>query len=181
MNCRHCGHENIEGAHFCASCGSAMDQTEDQGSSWVGKVVGGRFKVNRVLGEGGMGIVYEGEQRMGSSVRRVAIKTLHAHLSKDESVLARFHRECGTVSQLEHPNTIKFYDFGAESDGTLYIAMEFIDGRSLDRVIEADGVLAPMRCIKILKQICGALDEAHDQGVIHRDLKPENIVLTERL
>lgn len=154
---------------------------QGQGHDWVGKVVGGRFKVNRVLGEGGMGIVYEGEQQMGSTVRRVAIKTLHSHLSKDESVLQRFQRECGTVAQLVHPNTIKFYDFGKEKDGTLYIAMEFINGRSLDRVLEADGPLAPARAVKILKQICGALDEAHDMGVIHRDLKPENVVLTEQL
>lgn len=155
-----------------------MDQ---QNADWVGKVVGGRFKVKRVLGEGGMGIVYEGEQQMGNTVRRVAIKTLHAHLSKDESVLQRFHRECGTVAQLVHPNTIKFYDFGKESDGTLYIAMEFINGQSLDRVLEADGPMSPARAVKILKQVCGALDEAHDLGVIHRDLKPENIVLTEQL
>ncbi len=95
---------------------------------WVGRVVGGRFRVTRVLGEGGMGVVYEGEQHMGSTVRKVAIKTLDSHLSKDPSVLARFHRECGTVAQLEHANTIKVYDFGAEADGTLYIAMEFVSG-----------------------------------------------------
>jgi len=154
---------------------------EQPSVDWVGRTVGGRFKVKRVLGEGGMGIVYEGEQQMGNTVRRVAIKTLHAHLSKDENILQRFHRECGTVAQLVHPNTIKFYDFGKESDGTLYIAMEFINGQSLDRVLEADGPMPPARAVKILKQVCGALDEAHDLGVIHRDLKPENIVLTEQL
>ncbi len=157
-----------------------MSAEESQQPDWIGRVVGGRFKVKRILGEGGMGVVYEGEQQMGSNVRRVAIKTLHAHLSQDASVLARFNRECGTVSQLVHPNTIKFFDFGSE-DGTLYIAMEFLDGPSLDRVIEEGGPLSPSRTVKILSQICGSLDEAHDQGVIHRDLKPENIVLSERL
>ena len=82
-----------------------------------------------------MGIVYVGEQQMGSTVRKVAIKTLHSHLSKDPAVLARFHRECGTVAQLEHPNTIKFYDFGATADGTLYIAMEFVSGKPLADVV----------------------------------------------
>lgn len=181
MNCTSCGHENIDGAHFCAECGQELSRQDADDGSWVGKVVGGRFKVTRVLGEGGMGVVYEGEQNMGSTVRRVAIKTLHPHLSKDESVVARFHRECGTVAQLQHPNTIKFYDFGAEADGTLYIAMEFLDGQSLDKVIDSDGPLSAIRVVKILQQMCGALDEAHDQGVVHRDLKPENVVLGERL
>jgi len=181
MDCHSCGHENIENARFCAGCGTSLQAEEEEEHNWIGRTVGGRFKVNSVLGEGGMGIVYEGEQQMGSNVRRVAIKTLHSHLSKDESVLARFHRECGTVSQLEHPNTIKFYDFGKEDDGTLYIAMEFIDGQSMDDVIVKEGPLAPTRVAKIMEQVCGALDEAHDLGVIHRDLKPENIVLTERL
>ncbi len=109
---------------------------------WIGRLVGGRFRVTRVLGEGsGMGVVYAAEQQMGSTVRKAAIKTLHPHLSKDPSVLQRFHRECGTVAQLEHPNTIKVSDFGAEADGTLYIAMEFVEGRSLDKVIEAEGPL----------------------------------------
>jgi serine/threonine protein kinase len=182
MNCESCGHENLQEARFCASCGVQLaSKTADEGGSWVGRLVGGRFLVKSVLGEGGMGIVYEGEQQMGSKTRKVAIKTLHSHLSNDASVLARFHRECGTVSALEHPNTIKFYDFGSEADGTLYIAMEFIDGQALDAVIEEAGALSPQRAVKILGQICGALDEAHGQGVIHRDLKPENIVLTERL
>ncbi len=179
MNCESCGHENIEGAHFCAKCGVALESGTDQ-DGFIGKLVGGRFRIHRVLGEGGMGIVYEGEQHMGSTTRRVAVKTLHEHLSRDKSVLARFHRECGTVSDLVHPNTIKFYDFG-DHEGTLYIAMEFLDGPSLDKVIEEQGPMNPTRVAKIMKQICGALDEAHEKGIVHRDLKLENVVLTERL
>ena len=180
MKCDACGHDNIDGARFCANCGGLMPVEPEKGQdAMIGQLIGGRYRVTGVLGEGGMGIVYVGEQQMGSTVRKVAIKTLHAHLSKDPAVLARFHRECGTVAQLEHPNTIKFYDFGATADGTLYIAMEFVAGRALADMVQ-EGPMAPDRVIKIMRQVCGALDEAHMQGIIHRDLKPENIVLTDR-
>lgn len=180
MKCESCGHENVEGARFCANCGITQSLHVDTGNPLVGKMVGGRFRVTGVIGEGGMGIVYAAEQQMGSAVRKVAVKTLHKELSADPSVTARFHRECGTVAQLEHPNTIKVYDFGAMDDGTLYIAMEFIDGKPLDRVIEESGSLSPERVMKLLRQVSGSLEEAHKLGIIHRDLKPENVVLTER-
>ena len=180
MKCDACDHSNIDGARFCANCGALMAHEQKAGdNAMIGQLIGGRYRVTGVLGEGGMGIVFVGEQQMGSTVRKVAIKTLHPHLSKDPSVLARFHRECGTVAQLEHPNTIKFYDFGATADGTLYIAMEFVSGRSLADVVQ-DGPISPDRVTKIMRQVCGALDEAHMQGIIHRDLKPENVVLTDR-
>ncbi len=180
MKCESCGHENIQGARFCAGCGVQLP-TNGPNEGWIGKLIGGRFRVTRVLGEGGMGVVYAAEQQMGSTVRKVAIKTLHAHLSHDPSILARFHRECGTVAELEHPNTIKVYDFGQTDDGTLYIAMEFVEGRALDIIIAEAGVLAPERVVRILEQVAGALDEAHGKGIVHRDLKPENVVLGTRL
>jgi serine/threonine protein kinase len=180
MKCEACGHENVDGARFCAKCGAILATPQEGPDPLIGQVIGGRYRVTSVLGEGGMGKVYVGEQQMGSTVRKVAIKTLHAHLSSDPSVLQRFHRECGTVAQLEHPNTIKFFDFGATPDGTLYIAMEFVAGKPLSDVIAQQGPLSPERVNKIMRQVCGALDEAHLQGIIHRDLKPDNIVLTDR-
>jgi eukaryotic-like serine/threonine-protein kinase len=180
MQCEACGTENIDGARFCAKCGGLLAVHEEGPDPLIGQMIGGRYRVTAVLGEGGMGKVYVGEQQMGSTIRKVAIKTLHQHLSKDPSVLARFHRECGTVAQLEHPNTIKFFDFGATQDGTLYIAMEFVAGKPLADVLEKEAPLSPERVVKILRQVCGVLDEAHLQGVIHRDLKPDNVVLTNR-
>ena len=181
MHCQACGHENVNEARFCASCGAALPtRVEDQQDPLVGQVIGNRYRITGVLGEGGMGVVYVGEQQMGSTIRKVAVKTLHPHLSKDASVIKRFHRECGTVAQLEHPNTIKVYDFGSTPDGTLYIAMEFVAGRSLNDVLVKDGKLSPERVTQILRQICGALDEAHQLGIVHRDLKPDNIILSQR-
>ena len=180
MQCEACGTTNIDGARFCAKCGALMPVAEEGPDPLIGQLIGGRYRVTGVLGEGGMGKVYVGEQQMGSTIRKVAIKTLHLHLSKDPAVLARFHRECGTVAQLEHPNTIKFFDFGATQDGTLYIAMEFVAGKPLAEVLEKDAPMTPERVVKIMRQVCGVLDEAHLQGVIHRDLKPDNIVLTNR-
>jgi serine/threonine-protein kinase len=181
MKCEACSHDNVEGARFCANCGVVLAvQHKDSGDPMIGQVIGGRFRIKRVLGEGGMGIVYEAEQQMGSTVRKVAVKTLHKALSTDPSVAARFHRECGTVAGLEHPNTVKVYDFGATPDGTLYIAMEFLQGEPLNVVIEKGAPLDPARVINIVRQIAGSLDEAHQQGIIHRDLKPENVVLISR-
>src|SRR5215468_3143190 len=157
MKCEACGHENVDGARFCAKCGAILATPAEGPDPLIGQLIGGRYRVTGVLGEGGMGVVYVGEQQMGSTVRKVAIKTLHSHLSKDPSVLQRFHRECGTVAQLEHPNTIKFFDFGATQDGTLYIAMEFVAGKPLSDII-LKGALAPDRVVKIMRQVCGALD-----------------------
>jgi serine/threonine-protein kinase len=132
-----------------------------------------------MLGEGGMGRVYSGEQQMGTSVRRVAVKTLLAQYAKDKQVVDRFKRECGLVSELEHPNTIKVYDYGQTDTGDLYIAMELLTGVSLEKALEG-GPLSPERVDRIVSQIAGSLQEAHEKGIVHRDLKPANIYLTTR-
>jgi serine/threonine-protein kinase len=146
----------------------------------IGQTFGGKFKVLRLLGEGGMGAVYEGEQQLGTTKRKVAVKTLHPHLSRDPNVQARFEREVGTIAELEHPNTIQVYDFGKTPDGILYIVMEFLSGKSVADVLVAEGPLSAERTGRILQQVCGSLAEAHGRGIIHRDLKPDNVVLLER-
>src|SRR4051812_27666684 len=146
----------------------------------IGQTIAGKYKVVRLLGEGGMGCVYQGEQMLGTTARKVAVKTLHKHLSHDESIKARFQREVGTVAALEHPNTIQVFDFGTMDDGTLYIVMEFVQGRSVADVLEKDGPMQPDRVVNILRQVTGSLEEAHGHGIVHRDLKPDNVVLAER-
>jgi serine/threonine-protein kinase len=146
----------------------------------VGKTIANKYRIVKLLGEGGMGAVYQGEQQMGTKTRPVAIKTLHPHLSKDPKVRARFDREVGTIAELEHPNTIQVYDFGTTEDGLLYLVMEFINGTNVADMLEKHGAMEPQRVEKIMTQVCGSLEEAHSRGIIHRDLKPENVVLTER-
>jgi serine/threonine-protein kinase len=179
MECPACHTPNNDGARFCAKCGALLPAQADEKDPLIGTVVGGRFRISGILGEGGMGRVYTGEQQMGTSVRKVAVKTLLAQYAKDPQVLARFMRECGTVSELEHPNTIKVYDFGQTDSGELYIAMELLSGKSLESVVEA-GPMAPERVDRIVQQMCGSLAEAHEKGVVHRDLKPANVYLTTR-
>jgi serine/threonine-protein kinase len=146
----------------------------------IGQVLGGKYTVVRLLGEGGMGAVYEGEQQLGTTKRKVAVKTLHPHLSRDPKIKARFEREVGTIAELEHPNTIQVYDFGSTAEGILYIVMEFLHGKSLADQLEKQGAMAPERVVNILQQVCGSLEEAHARGIVHRDLKPDNVVLVER-
>ncbi|MCL4749885.1 MAG: serine/threonine protein kinase [Myxococcales bacterium] len=179
MNCAVCNQDNPDGARFCQSCGAPMARPSEDPSSLVGQIVGGRYLVTRIIGEGGMGVVYEAEQKMGAHTRKVAIKTLLPSLSSDHTVVSRFYRECGVVAQLEHPNTIRFYDFGETPDKRLYIAMEYVKGEPLTALI-ARGPIALERTQRILKQVCGALAEAHSLGIVHRDLKPDNIILTRR-
>ncbi|WP_437677453.1 protein kinase domain-containing protein [Sorangium sp. So ce131] len=180
MDCPACHQPNIDGARFCATCGALLPVAPVEADPLIGTIVGGRFRIVGVLGEGGMGRVYHGEQPMGTSVRKVAIKTLLEQHAKDPQVVARFMRECGTVSELEHPNTIKVYDFGQTNTGELYIAMELLNGLSLETALERGGALSPERVDRILAQVCGSLQEAHEKGIVHRDLKPANIFLTKR-
>jgi serine/threonine-protein kinase len=199
MQCSSCNAQ-IEGGKFCPVCGKPVEArpatgasaggaggaggsgggAEEQDTSLVGQQLGGKYKVVKLLGEGGMGAVYQGEQQLGPKTRNVAIKTLHNHLSKDPKILARFEREVGTVAELEHPNTIQVYDFGKTPEGLLYIVMEFIQGTNLAEQLEKNGAMEPARVEKIMTQICGSLEEAHGRGIVHRDLKPDNVVLTER-
>ncbi len=181
MECPSC-HKPVDGSErFCKNCGSPVPTASIAGTDpLLGQILGGKFRVVKLLGEGGMGAVYEGEQQLGTKARKVAIKTLHKELSSDPSIQARFQREVSTIAELEHPNTIQVYDFGSTPEGQLYLVMEFVQGKSLASVLETGGAMEPPRADAILRQICGSLGEAHQHGIVHRDMKPDNVVLTER-
>jgi serine/threonine-protein kinase len=143
-----------------------------------GRLIAGNFRIERLIGQGAMGNVYKAEQI--SLGKAVAVKVLHAHLMDDEKLVGRFKREAKSASKLNHPNSIQIIDSGQDKDGTLYIAMELLDGRDLAQVIRDEFPISLPRVVRIMTQVMSALDEAHAQGVIHRDLKPSNIMLIER-
>ncbi|HJU02673.1 MAG TPA: Stk1 family PASTA domain-containing Ser/Thr kinase [Actinomycetes bacterium] len=134
-----------------------------------------RYEVGRLLGAGGMAEVFEGRDRL--LARRVAIKVLQAQFARDPSFLIRFKREAQAAASLSHPNIVGVYDTGSE-DGTHFIVMEFVDGRTLKDVIRAEGPLYPERAAEICADVCSALAAAHARGLIHRDIKPGNVMLT---
>jgi predicted Ser/Thr protein kinase len=134
-----------------------------------------RYEVGRLLGAGGMAEVFEGRDRL--LARRVAIKVLQAQFVRDPSFLIRFKREAQAAASLNHPNIVGVYDTGSE-DGTHFIVMEYVDGRTLKEVIRAEGPLYPERAAEICADVCSALVAAHARGLIHRDIKPGNVMLT---
>lgn len=144
------------------------------GASLIGRSMDqGRYTVLKLIGEGGMGVVYQARQV--SMDRMVAMKILRAQLAMDEKLLARFKQEALSVSRLRHPNTITVYDYGRTDDGLLFIAMELLGGQSLFDLLTRRRRLSLGRTLHIMTQVCGAVAEAHQLGVVHRDLKPENI------
>jgi eukaryotic-like serine/threonine-protein kinase len=134
-----------------------------------------RYEVGRLLGAGGMAEVFEGRDRL--LARRVAIKVLQVQFVRDPSFLIRFKREAQAAASLSHPNIVGVYDTGSE-DGTHFIVMEYVDGRTLKEVIRAEGPLYPERAAEICADVCSALVAAHARGLIHRDIKPGNVMLT---
>jgi serine/threonine-protein kinase len=145
---------------------------------YIGTTLSGRFTVEKKLGEGGFGAVYNGIQLLTG--RKVAIKLLHPEMTRDQNVVARFRREGQVLCSLRDAHTITTYDFDQTADGTLFIAMELLEGRSLHDVFHDEAPIAWQRMLKVMSEMCSSLEEAHTLGIVHRDLKPENIYLENR-
>ncbi|TML03214.1 MAG: Stk1 family PASTA domain-containing Ser/Thr kinase [Actinobacteria bacterium] len=140
----------------------------------IGSVVDGRYRVVSRLGSGGMADVYCAEDlQLG---RRVALKVLYRRFAEDQEFVERFRREASSAAGLQHQHVVSVYDRG-EYDGTYWIAMEYLEGRSLKRLIQEEGPLAPERAVDLGIQILRAARFAHRRGIIHRDLKPHNVIV----
>jgi serine/threonine-protein kinase len=146
--------------------------------AFIGRdILNGQFQILQKVGSGGMGSVYKALQPEMN--RMVGVKILHPKLANRKDLVSRFRREARALSQLTHPNTVKVFLYGELEDGSLYIIMEFLEGKNLNQTVRADGPFSLERALPILVQVCGALDEAHRAGIIHRDLKPENVFLVQ--
>jgi eukaryotic-like serine/threonine-protein kinase len=199
MQCTHCGFDNQASAVSCVKCATPFpgsDLTLAGGSETtpsasftqapsaapaatpgiieVGSVVGNRFEILQLLGEGGMGAVYKAHDR--ELEKDVALKLIRSELARNPEILQRFKQEIILARQITHRNVIRIFDIG-QADNHKYITMEYLEGRDLRAVLREKGKLPPEEAAKIVLQICRALEAAHGEGVIHRDLKPQNIML----
>jgi serine/threonine protein kinase len=163
-------------AIFVFTVALARAQREAQKAAIEAKQLG-QYRLETRLGAGAMGVVYKGHHAM---LRRpTAIKMLSVE-KVNESSIQRFEREVQITCKLNHPNTVAIYDYGRTPEGVFYYAMEFLDGIDLQALVERYGPQPEGRVIRILKQICGSLYEAHSLGLVHRDIKPANIMLNRR-
>ncbi|WP_174258797.1 serine/threonine-protein kinase [Myxococcus xanthus] len=162
--CPHCG--STDGVdHLCSG----------QSLQLLGQVLDGRYKIESVLGQGGMGMVFRATQ---TSVQRpVAVKTLNPSLAAAPQFFERFRREAELASRLRHPNVITIFDFGRSPDGTCYYVMELLEGESLKETVKRQGPMSLRRALSLVEQASQGLAHAHAEGCVHRDLKPHNIMV----
>lgn len=178
-------HSNVtQPMHECPRCGRCEDATvrtcPADGSTmrlvpFVPRVVDGKYRLEQLLGRGGMGAVYRArDMRLD---RLVAVKVVRAELLGDLEARRRFRREAQIVARLQHPSIVAVFDYGTFADGGAFLVMELVRGEDLRRVLLREGRMDPLRTARILTSVCGAIEAAHREGVLHRDLKPENILL----
>jgi serine/threonine-protein kinase len=163
-------------AAACAVYGSHRIEILRQEVSEARKL--GQYVLKQRLGSGGMGEVYLAEHVLLK--RPCAVKLIHPERAGDPRELGRFEREVRATAALTHPNTVQVFDYGRADDGTFYYAMEYLPGLGLQELVERHGPLPPGRAIHLLRQLCGALAEAHAAGLIHRDVKPGNVIVCQR-
>src|SRR5262245_37287242 len=143
--------------------------------SQSGRLLGGRYKLEQCIGSGGMGEIYRARRmHIGDTV---AVKVLRADVVEDQKSRQRFYREARAAAMLHHPNAVVIHDFGEDDDGTAYIVMELLLGRSLRQVLIQEGTINAVRAYGIIRQASAALDAGHRNGIVHRDIKPDNIIL----
>jgi len=146
-------------------------------SGLLGTVISGRYRLESLLGEGGMGAVYLAEHT--HMRKRLAVKVLHPEMTRLPEVVARFEREAMAAAHIEHPNVASATDFGKLEDGSFFLVLEYVEGRGLRDELRK-GALDVARSFHIVRQIASALARAHSLGIVHRDLKPDNVMLVER-
>lgn len=173
--CPVCAKEYPDSLSYCPDEGAALRPLAVI-ADLVGTVLDGKYRILRLLGAGGMGNVYLAEHVILK--RQCALKTLKPELlSEDPSAAARFTREASNASRIDHPNVVAVHDFGVLENGLLYFAMEYVEGETLEHLVERDGPMAPELVLPLMRQVAEALEAAHSLGIVHRDLKPANVLV----
>src|SRR2546423_6364410 len=172
--CPTCGRQYAETNTLCPMDGAVLKRSgrEDQ---LIGQVLAGKYRIDEKIDEGGMGCVYRATHVLMEKV--IAVKVLHPALAADDKIVARFTREAKAASRISHPHALNVTDFGEDEDGVVFLVMEYLKGETLKDVIHKDGPMSLDRAVEIIRQVCGALEAAHTEGVVHRDLKSDNIML----
>src|SRR5258706_10600420 len=170
--CPKWGAEYSDTSTLCPSGGAALEKTDD---SLLGQILADKYRIEERLSAGGMGTVYRGTHVLMD--KTVAIKVLLPALAADEKIVARFSREARAASKISHPHALSVTDFGEADNGVVFLVMEYLSGLTLKQLIRQEGPMPLPRTVEILRQVGGALDAAHAEGVVHRDLKSDNIML----
>lgn len=175
--CLRCATQLAPGAGFCPHCGTAI-RAMSEPATWEGQIIDGRYAIRHRIGAGGSGTVYVADHiHLG---KKVALKALHKDLLADDMALERFRREATMVGTLTNPHIVQILDYGRLADGRVYLAMEYLEGESLESMLHRLGRVSIDQTIDVLLQACDALGEAHSVGYVHRDLRPKNLFLTIR-
>jgi serine/threonine-protein kinase len=173
--CPRCKSSYPDKERFCTRDQSVLVDEVDM--ERIGQQVGNYYLLS-ILGRGGMGTVYSGEHVYIG--KKVAVKVLHRRFARYEEAIQRFLREARAASSINHPNIVDVTDFGPMPDGGVFFVMEYLEGTSLEDMIEKNGPIQLHRALNVANQLALALAAAHDMGIIHRDLKPENIMLVQK-
>ncbi|MEM9730390.1 MAG: serine/threonine-protein kinase, partial [Myxococcota bacterium] len=176
--CLRCGSKFGSQAEFCPHDGTALVRDDDVPDSLIGTVLLEQFRIDALIGTGGMGTVYRARQT--TIDRDVAVKVLRLELARDDAAVARFEREAQLAASLDHPNLVRVLLSGRLPDGRLYIVMELLEGRSLADDLDAQGIPTLDRALLLIMKLCAGLGAVHAKGIVHRDIKPENIYLVPR-
>jgi hypothetical protein len=180
----HLDRSSVDVMRECPVCGRCFDRDvakcpDDRAELIltlpVERTIAGKYRLERLIGRGGMGAVYRATD-LGIG-RLVAVKVLHPHVLRDESSKRRFHREARMLGSIVHAGIVTVYDYGTLASGAAFLVMEYVDGTTWRAVLRQRGSIAPHQLADWVSQLCDALTVAHDRGIVHRDLKPENVIL----